>query len=56
VLDDATARTQYAVTALLPVAGTSITLSSLYGRWTVQAYLDGQPDPCGPAARFTIRD
>ena len=44
------------VNAALPVAGTSITLSSLYGRWTVQAYLDGRPDPCGPATRFTIRD
>ena len=46
----------YSVSAALPVAGTSITLSSLYGRWTVQAYLDGQPEPCGPATRFTIRD
>ena len=44
------------MSAALPVAGTSITLSSLYGRWTVQAYLDGQPEPCGPATRFTIRD
>jgi hypothetical protein len=49
-------RTHYSVSAALPVAGTSITLSSLYGRWTVQAYLDGQPEPCGPATRFTIRD
>jgi hypothetical protein len=46
----------YSVRAALPVAGTSITLSSLYGRWTVQAYVDGQPEPCGPATRFTIRD
>lgn len=46
----------YGVEALLPVAGTSITLSSLYGRWTVQPYLDDEPEPCGPAQRFTIRD
>jgi hypothetical protein len=46
----------YSVRTALPVAGTSITLSSLYGLWTVQAYVDGQPQPCGPAARFTIRD
>ena len=44
------------VTATLPVAGTSITMSSLYGRWSVEPHLDGQPGPCGPAARFTIRD
>ena len=53
---DTRTRVYYSVSAALPVAGTSITLSSLYGRWTVQAYLDGQPDPCGPATRFTIRD
>jgi hypothetical protein len=48
--------TQYELDARLPVAGTSITLSSLYGRWTVQPYLDDQPDPCGPAVRFTIEE
>ena len=56
VLGDATARIQYELDARLPVAGTSITLSSLYGRWTVQAYLDGQPGPCGPATKFTIQE
>ena len=56
VVGDTAARTQYAVKANLPVAGTSITLSSLYGRWSVQSYLDGQPAPCGPISRFTIRD
>lgn len=56
VAGDKTARTQYQLTATLPVAGTSITMSSLYGRWSVEPYLDGQPGPCGPAARFTIRD
>jgi hypothetical protein len=56
VAGDQTARTQYQVIATLPVAGTSITMSSLYGRWRVEPHLDGQPGPCGPAARFTIRD
>jgi hypothetical protein len=53
---DATARIQYQLEARLPVAGTSITLSSLYGRWTVQSYLDGQPDACGPATSFDIEE
>jgi hypothetical protein len=43
------------VAARLPVAGTAITLSALYGRWTVQAYLDDAPRPCSPLRRFTIR-
>ncbi len=42
--------------AHLPVAGTSITLSSIYGTWSVQTFLDGQAEPCGPVTRFTIRD
>jgi len=49
-------RAEYELRARLPVAGTSITLSSIYGTWSVQAFLDGQADPCGPATRFTIRD
>jgi hypothetical protein len=56
VAGDATARIQYQLDARLPVAGTSITLSSLYGRWTVQSYLDGEPNPCGPAASFNIEE
>jgi hypothetical protein len=43
------------VTARLPVAGTSITMSTLYGRWTVQAYLDDKTRPCSPLRPFTIR-
>jgi hypothetical protein len=46
----------YAVSARLPVAGTSITQSSLYGRWTVESYLDDGKEPCGSATRFTIRE
>lgn len=56
VVGDAQTRVYYSVSATLPVAGTSITLSSLYGPWTVQAYVDGAPAPCGPATRFTIRN
>jgi hypothetical protein len=43
-----------AVRARLPVAGTSITMSTLYGRWSVQAFLDDVPRPCSPAASFTL--
>lgn len=50
------ARAEYELRARLPVAGTSITQSSIYGTWSVQAFLDGQTEPCGPATRFTIRD
>lgn len=42
------------LTARLPVAGTSITMSTLYGRWTVQAFLDDETRPCSPPRRFTI--
>jgi hypothetical protein len=49
-------RGEYELHARLPVAGTSITLSSIYGTWSVQAFLDGQAEPCGPVTRFTIRD
>jgi len=56
VAGDKPNRTQYGVTTLLPVAGSSITLGGLYGAWTVQPYLDQQSTPCGPAGRFTIRD
>jgi len=40
--------------ARLPVAGTSITMSTLYGRWTVQAFLDDRARPCSPPRHFTI--
>ena len=49
-------RAEYELRARLPVAGTSITLSSIYGTWSVQAFLDDRAEPCGPATRFTIRD
>ncbi len=35
-----------AVTIHLPVAGSNIITSSLYGKWTVKFTLDGQEPPC----------
>jgi hypothetical protein len=43
-------------TARLPVAGTSISVGSLFGRWTVVPYLDDGTAPCGPALTFEIRE
>jgi hypothetical protein len=55
VPDGRSGRRRDTVVARLPVAGTSITMSTLYGRWSVQAYLDEQTRPCSPLRRFTIR-
>ena len=41
-------------TVRLPVAGTHITQRGLYGRWSVVPYLEGDVEPCGPAASFTL--
>lgn len=41
--------------ARLPVAGTSIMASGLYGRWKVVPYLDDGPRPCGPGRSFVIQ-
>lgn len=38
----------------MPVAGTPIIWSSLYGVWTAQAFVDGESVPCAKAAKFTI--
>ena len=35
-----------AVTLNLPVAGSNIMTSSLYGRWKVEVFLDGERPPC----------
>lgn len=40
--------------ASLPVAGTAITASGLFGRWRVEPHLDGSLRPCGSATRFQI--
>ena len=42
------------VMARLPVAGTSITLGSLFGRWTVVPFLDDGTAPCGQSRYFKI--
>jgi hypothetical protein len=42
--------------ARLPVAGTSISLGSLFGQWTVVPYLDDGTAPCGPSRIFVIRE
>jgi hypothetical protein len=42
------------VSARLPVSGTLIMTSSLYGRWRVVPYLDGATEPCGRELRFEI--
>lgn len=38
-----------------PVGGTSISTNSLYGRWRVQAYLDGSTEPCGTPTYIQIK-
>jgi len=43
------------VAARLPVGGTSITTSSLYGKWRVEPHLDDSLKPCVAATRFTIK-
>jgi hypothetical protein len=43
-----------AVAAAFPVGGTDIVSSGLYGRWRVEAYLDGAGQRCAPAAPFTL--
>lgn len=40
----------------LPVAGTSISLGSLFGRWTVVPYLNSETAPCGRSRTFVIRE
>jgi hypothetical protein len=44
----------YLVTASLPVAGTLITTNGLYGRWTVEPWLEGASVPCGVPKAFVI--
>jgi hypothetical protein len=43
-----------AASTAFPVAGTDIVSSGLYGRWRVEAYLDGAEQRCAPAAWFTL--
>lgn len=41
--------------AALPVAGSSIAFTSMYGRWRVEPRLEGEARACGRAEYFTIR-
>ena len=41
--------------ATLAVAGSSIALTSMFGKWRVEPRLEGQSRRCGPAEYFTIR-
>lgn len=40
--------------ALLPVAGTNIVRSGLYGQWTVVPHLADDPQPCGRPVGFEL--
>jgi hypothetical protein len=40
--------------ALLPVAGTQITLNALYGTWRAEVYLDGASTACARPAEFVL--
>jgi hypothetical protein len=42
------------VKAILPVAGTSIVTSSMYGIWRVEAFLDGANQRCSRPRKFVI--
>jgi hypothetical protein len=41
--------------AALAVAGSSIELTSMYGRWRVEPRLEGESRPCGEPEYFTIQ-
>jgi hypothetical protein len=43
-----------AAATTFPVAGTDIVSSGLYGRWRVEAYVDGSEQRCAPASWFTL--
>jgi hypothetical protein len=40
--------------ARLPISGTLIVQSSLYGQWRIETQLDGSPRPCGAAVPFVV--
>ena len=43
-----------AASTTLPVGGTDIVSSGLYGRWRVEAYLDGAEERCAPTGFFVL--
>jgi hypothetical protein len=48
------AAVEYRVETRLPVAGTLITTEGLYGRWTIEPWLDGASQPCLAPKAFVI--
>jgi hypothetical protein len=46
---------RFPISARLPVAGTPIANSSLYGNWRVVPYLDDSMRPCAAATTFRIK-
>jgi hypothetical protein len=46
--------TEYRVETRLPVAGTLITAEGLYGRWTIEPWIDGAPQRCLAPQAFVI--
>ena len=38
----------------MPVAGTFISTSSLFGKWSVVPYIDDDPEPCAAPSVFRI--
>jgi hypothetical protein len=52
--DKARGRWYETVSARLPVAGTTIVNSSLYGVWKAEAYFEGSSSPCTRARSFSI--
>ena len=47
--------TDYRVEGRVPVAGTLITNEGLFGRWTVEPWLEGAAAPCLAARPFVIK-
>lgn len=49
------AATKYpAVSGSLPVGGTDVVSSGLYGKWKVEVHIDGAEAPCTSATTFTL--
>jgi len=46
---------QYRIEVPFPVAGTDIVSSGLYGKWKLDAILDGARTPCTQAFTFTLK-
>lgn len=47
---------QLGVSVRLPVAGTSIVTNSLYGVWSAEAFVDGDPLRCSRAVTFVMEE